>query len=388
MTVYMDHAATGRIRSEVLTEMLPYLSKEFGNPSSLHTPGFHAKNAVQSAREKLAGLLNCEINEIYFTSGGTEADNWAIKGYLLANEERGRHVITSAVEHPAVLRTCEFMKRLGYRLTVLPVREDGTVAPESVETAIGPDTALISIQYANNEIGTVQPIEEIGAIAERCGVAFHTDAVQAVGTVPMSLSQLPVTMLSAGAHKFGGPKGTGFLYVKNGTKLESLMHGGPQEMRMRAGTENVAAAVGMAKALELSLAEDYSKVSAVRDYMEQRILKEIPDVSVNGRRPAADSSLSGEHSRMERLPGNLNLSFAGVEASALLVYLDLAGIAASGGSACSSAEKRPSDVLRAIGVNEPYLSGTVRFSLGPENTMEEADYVVDCLSEIIGKLRH
>lgn len=371
-TIYFDHAATTRVRKCAHQAMIPFLDMDFGNPSSLHGPGLAAKKAIQQSRAKIAAHLGCESNEILFTSGGTESDNWAIEGYLFGNPKAGKHIITSAIEHPAVIRTCEFMKRFGYELTVLPVTGEGIVTPESVARAIRPDTALISIQTANNEIGTIEPIREIGAIAEERGVAFHTDAVQAVGVLPICLKNLPVTMLSASGHKFGGPKGVGFLYVKNGTKLEPLLHGGPQEKRMRAGTENVPAIVGMAAALSEAMEQGTGKTAEIRDYLQERILAEIPDVIVNG---------------ANRLPGSLSVSIAGVEASSVLVFLDLAGIAASGGSACSSAENKPSYVLQAIGVSEPYLSGTVRFTVGADNTKEEAEYVVKVLKESVGKLR-
>ncbi len=372
--IYMDHAATSAVSERAYQAMLPYFREQFGNPSSLHGPGLFAKKAVQEARAKIATLLGCETNEILFTSGGTEADNWAIKGYLPGNPDKGKHIITSAIEHPAVLRTCEAMKRFGYELTVLSPDSSGRINPADMAARIRPDTVLISIQTANNEIGTVQPVEEIAYIAEEHGIAFHTDAVQAVGTLPIRLKDSRITMLSASAHKFGGPKGVGFLYVRNGTKLEPLLHGGPQEKRMRAGTENVAGIVGTAVALEGALSEDYQKVKELRGYMQDRITAEIPDTRVNG-------------AGAGRLPGNLSVSFGGVEATSLLVFLDLAGIAASGGSACSSAENKPSAVLHAIGVSEPYLSGTVRFSLSPENSKEEADYVVQVLKESVGKLR-
>ncbi len=373
-TIYFDHAATTKVKEQALAAMLPFLREQFGNPSSLHGPGLLAKKAMQQARAEIAGLLGCETNEILFTSGGTEADNWAIQGYLLGNPGAGKHIITSAVEHPAVLKTCEFMKRFGYEVTVLPVTKEGVVTPESVRQAIRKDTALITVQTANNEIGTVEPIEEIGRIAAERGIAFHTDAVQAVGTLPIDLKSLPVTMLSASGHKFGGPKGVGFLYVKNGTKLEPLLHGGPQEKRMRAGTENVPGIVGMAAALSEALKQDYEKVAALRDYFEERIIAEIPDVRING-------------SGVNRLPGTSSISIRNVEASSVLVFLDLAGIAASGGSACTSAENKPSEVLRAIGAEEPYLSGTVRFTFSTDNVREEADYAVDVLKETVKKLR-
>ena len=372
--IYMDHAATSAVSERACRAMLPYLREQFGNPSSLHAPGLSVKKALQEARAKIAGLLGCEVNEILFTSGGTESDNWAIKGYLAGNPAKGRHIITSAIEHLAVLRTCESMKRFGYELTVLSPDSSGIITPANLTAHIRPDTALISIQSANNEIGTIQPVAELAAEAAERGIAFHTDAVQAVGTLPVQLRESSVTMLSASGHKFGGPKGVGFLYVKNGTKLEPLLHGGPQEKRMRAGTENVAGIVSMAEALGEALSLDYQKVAELRDYMQERIISEIPDVRVNG-------------AEAPRLPGNLSVSFGGVEATSVLVFLDLAGIAASGGSACSSAENKPSSVLQAIGVTEPYLSGTVRFTLSPENTREEADYTVQVLKETVAKLR-
>lgn len=373
--IYLDHAATTRVKEEALNAMLPYLREQFGNPSSLHGPGLAAKKALRSARERIAAVLGCEINEILFTSGGTESDNQAIKGFLLANPAKGKHIITSAIEHPAVLRTCEFMKRFGYELTVLKPDENGIISAKDVERAIRPDTTLISIQYANNEIGVIEPVREIGEAAAERGIAFHTDAVQAVGQLPIDLKTLPVTMLSASGHKFGAPKGVGFLYVRNGTKLEPLFHGGPQEKRLRAGTENVPSIVAMAKALELTAeVTTGTYVQTLRDHMEARIRAEIPDIIING-------------AAAPRLPGSLSISIDGVEATSVLVFLDLAGIAASGGSACSSAENKPSEVLQAIGREEPYLSGTVRFTFSADNTLEEADLAADVLRETVMKLR-
>ena len=373
--IYLDHAATTRVKEEALNAMLPYLREQFGNPSSLHGPGLAAKKALRSARERIAAVLGCEINEILFTSGGTESDNQAIKGFLLANPAKGKHIITSAIEHPAVLRTCEFMKRFGYELTVLKPDENGIISAKDVERAIRPDTAIISIQYANNEIGVIEPVREIGEVAAERSIAFHTDAVQAVGQLPIDLKTLPVTMLSASGHKFGAPKGVGFLYVRNGTKLEPLLHGGPQEKRLRAGTENVPSIVAMAKALELTAGvETGTYVQTLRDHMEARIRAEIPDIIING-------------AAAPRLPGSLSISIGGVEATSVLVFLDLAGIAASGGSACSSAENKPSEVLQAIGREEPYLSGTVRFTFSADNTLEEADLAADVLRETVMKLR-
>ena len=373
--IYLDHAATTRVKEEALNAMLPYLREQFGNPSSLHGPGLAAKKALRSARERIAAVLGCEINEILFTSGGTESDNQAIKGFLLANPAKGKHIITSAIEHPAVLRTCEFMKRFGYELTVLKPDENGIISVKDVERAIRPDTALISVQYANNEIGVIEPVREIGEAAAERGIAFHTDAVQAVGQLPIDLKTLPVTMLSASGHKFGAPKGVGFLYVRNGAKLEPLLHGGPQEKRLRAGTENVPSIVAMAKALELTAGVvTGTYVQTLRDHMEARIRAEIPDTIING-------------AAAPRLPGSLSISIGGVEATSVLVFLDLAGIAASGGSACSSAENKPSEVLQAIGREEPYLSGTVRFTFSADNTLEEADLAADVLRETVMKLR-
>lgn len=395
--IYLDHAATTRVKNEAYEAMLPFLKEQFGNPSSLHGPGLAAKKAMQDARERIAGILGCETNEICFTSGGTESDNQAIIGFLLANPSKGKHIITSAIEHPAVLRTCEFMKRFGYELTVLKPNPDGIITADEVERAIRPDTALISIQYANNEIGVIEPVREIGTIAGAHGIAFHTDAVQATGQLPIDLKTLPVTMLSASGHKFGAPKGIGFLYVRSGTKLEPLLHGGPQEKRLRAGTENVPSIVAMAKALELTAggtareskrgadggkndpqsgnpASTGTYVKSLRDRMEARIRTEIPDIIIN-----AEAA--------PRLSGTLSVSIGGVEATSVLVFLDLAGIAASGGSACSSAENRPSGVLQAIGRDEPYLSGTVRFTFSADNTPEEADYAADVLRDTVMRLR-
>ncbi|MBO4696317.1 MAG: cysteine desulfurase [Lachnospiraceae bacterium] len=396
--IYLDNAATARVKNEAYEAMLPFLKEQFGNPSSLHGPGLAAKKAMQSARERIAGILGCETNEILFTSGGTEADNLAVKGYLLANPSKGKHIITSAIEHPAVLRSCEFMKKLGYELTVLKPDQNGIISAEAAERAIRPDSALISIQYANNEIGVIEPVEEIAKAAAAHGIAFHTDAVQAAGQLPIDLKTLPVTMLSASGHKFGAPKGIGFLYVRSGTKLEPLLHGGPQEKRLRAGTENVPAIAAMARALELTACgSDSGSVNAdggmsagkeipqtcsptaayiqsLRDHMESRIRAEIPDVIINGE-------------GAPRLPGTLSVSIGGVEAATVLVFLDLAGIAASGGSACSSAENKPSEVLRAIGREEPYRTGTVRFTFSADNTKEEADYAADVLRETVTKLR-
>ena len=375
MNIYADNAATTRMSRAAINAMLPYLETEYGNPSSLHGPGLAAKKALRSARERIAAVLGCEINEILFTSGGTESDNQAIKGFLLANPAKEKHIITSAIEHPAVLRTCEFMKRFGYELTVLKSDENGIISVKDVERAIRPDTVIISIQYANNEIGVIEPVREIGEAAAERGIAFHTDAVQVVGQLPIDLKTLPVTMLSASGHKFGAPKGVGFLYVRNGTKLEPLLHGGPQEKRLRAGTENVPSIVAMAKALELTAGvATGTYVQTIRDHMEARIRAEIPDIIING-------------AAAPRLPGSLSISIGGVEATSVLVFLDLAGIAASGGSACSSAENKPSEVLQAIGREEPYLSGTVRFTFSADNTLEEADLAADVLRETVMKLR-
>ncbi|MBP5411271.1 MAG: cysteine desulfurase [Lachnospiraceae bacterium] len=393
MAIYLDNAASMKTRAEALAAAMPYLAEEYGNPSSLHTPGLSAKKAIQKAREDLATCLWCKPSEIVFTSGGTESDNLAIKGYFEANCERGKHIITTNIEHHAVSGSIEWLRGHGAEVTVLPVDSEGLITAAQVAEAIRPDTILIAIQYANNEIGTVQPIAEIATLARERGIAFFTDAVQAVGHVPFALGSaegagklpagdtpynyLGITMLAGSAHKFGGPKGTGFLFVREGTKLVPQMHGGPQEMRLRAGTEHVAGIVGMAAALIGScreLRESSRRVRALRNAMIDRILAEIPDSRVNG-------------SRTNRLPGNVSVSFAGVEAASVLVMMDMAGIACSGGSACTSASGTVSHVIEALHIPSEYENGTIRMTISPATTRAEIDAAVTALEGIIEKLR-
>ena len=394
MAIYLDNAASMKTRSEALAAAMPYLTAEYGNPSSLHSPGLSAKKAIQKAREDIATCLWCKPNEIVFTSGGTESDNLAVKGFFEANRERGKHIITTNIEHHAVSGSIEWLCRQGAEVTVLPVDGEGLITAKQVEAAIRPDTILIAIQFANNEIGTVQPIAEIAATAKQRGIAFFTDAVQAVGHLPFAMGssvgagKLPIgstsrdyegiTMLSAAAHKFGGPKGVGFLFVREGTKLAPQMHGGPQEMRLRAGTENVPGIVGMAAALIAScreLRESMVRMNALRSVMTDRVLAEIPDSRVNG-------------SLTHRLSGNISFSFAGVEAASVLVLMDMAGVACSGGSACTSAEGKVSHVIEAIGVPQEYRNGTVRFTLSGDTTSADVDAAVQALVNSVRKLRH
>ncbi len=381
MGIYLDNAATRAMRPEVVEAMMPYFAEQYGNPSSLHEFGLKAKKALQEARGEVARRLECKPHEVYFTSGGTEADNWAIQGYLRANPDKGSHIITSAVEHHAILHTCQYLEKQGYTVTYLPVDENGVVSVERLRAAIRPETALISIMYANNEIGTVMPIPQIGALAKLHGIAFHCDAVQAVGHFRIAPEELGITMLSASAHKIGGPKGMGFLYVKDGTKMEPLLYGGAQEKRLRAGTENVAGAVGLAKAMEVvyeKMKENEVHLRDLSQHLVRRVMREIPYVKLNG---TADFTNGGRHR------GIVSLSFAYVEASALLVYLDMQGIHCSGGSACTSASGAPSHVIQALGLPPTLVNGTVRISLDENNTIQEMDEVAAALREIVARLR-
>lgn len=393
MAIYLDNAAAMRARAEALAAAMPYMAEQYGNPSSLHTPGLTAKKAIQKAREDIATCLWCKPNELVFTSGGTESINLGIKGFFEANRSRGKHIITTNIEHHAVSESLAWLRTLGADITVLPVNGEGLITVEQIARAIRPDTVLIAVQYANNEIGSIQPIAEIAGFAKEKGIALFVDAVQAVGHVPFALGSaegagklpqgttsqdfLGITMLAASAHKFGGPKGTGFLFVREGTKLAPQMHGGPQEMRLRAGTENVPGIVGMAAAIISScreLREDSRKMRALRDNMIDRILETIPDSRVNG-------------TRTNRLPGNVSISFAGVEAASVLVLMDMAGIACSGGSACTSASGTLSHVIQAIHMPEEYENGTIRMTLSPDTTRAEVDAAIAALTEIVAKLR-
>ena len=373
--IYLDHAATTAVHPDVLKEMLPYFTDKFGNPSSVYA---NNKNKLTEARETIAGALGAKPEEIYFTAGGSESDNWALKCTAEAYGVHGGHIITTKIEHHAILHTCKYLENRGYDVTYLDVDENGLIDLNTLEAAIRPDTFLISIMFANNEIGTIEPIKEIGEIAHRHGILFHTDAVQAFGQIPIHVDEMSIDMLSASGHKFNGPKGIGFLYIKKGLKLKSFIHGGQQERGRRAGTENVPGIVGIAKACEIAMTEmeeRMKKETELRDYLIERILKEIPYTRLNG------------HSR-KRLPNNVNISFQFVEGESILIMLDMAGICASSGSACTSGSVDPSHVLLAIGLPHEIAHGSLRLTLGYENTKEEMDTVVDNLKRIITNLRN
>ena len=373
--IYMDNAATTATRPEVLEAMLPYFTQHYGNPSSIHAFGRDARRALENARKQVAAALNCEPREVYFTAGGSESDNWAIRCAL--QNKQGKHIITSAIEHHAVLHTCEYMEKQGYEVTYLPVDEYGIVSVEDVKKAIRPDTALITIMAANNEIGTIQPIAEIGKIAKKAGILFHTDAVQAIGAIPVDVKEWNVDMLSLSGHKFHAPKGVGALYIRKGIRISNLIYGGAQERGLRAGTENLPGIVGLGKAIELAVAElpEYAeRMTKLRDKLIDGILSNVSDVQLNGH-------------RTQRLPGNVNVSVRYVEGEALLMRLDLAGIAASSGSACTSGSLDPSHVLLAIGLPHEIAHGSLRLSLGSETTEADVDYVIETLPNIVNTLR-
>ncbi len=376
--VYFDNAATTRVKEEVLEAMLPVFTDNFGNASSTYTtPGQRARKALSDARRTVAAALNAEEREIFFTGGGSESDNWAIKGYALKNKSKGNHIITTAVEHHAVLHTCEFLEKHGFEVTYLPVDEEGAVSAEQVRAAIRPDTLLVSVMFANNEIGTINPIAEIGAVCREKGVAFHTDAVQAVGAVPIDVKAMNIDMLSASGHKFHGPKGIGVLYIKKGLRLDNLIHGGAQENGRRAGTENIPGAVGLAKALSIAvetMEEKTAKLTAMRDKIIDTILAEVPYVRLNG-------------PRENRLPNNVSICFRYIEGESLLLSLDMKGFVVSSGSACTSGSLDPSHVLLAIGLPHEIAHGSMRVSLSGENTMEEVDAFLAELPPIVRRLR-
>lgn len=375
--IYMDNAATTAVKPEVFEKMKPYFMENYSNPSSVYSFAGEAKKAVDDARDIIAGALNAKAAEIYFTGGGSEADNWAIKATAEAYKNKGKHIITSAIEHHAVLHTCGWLERHGYEVTYLPVDENGTVSPEKVEEAIRPDTILISIMFANNEIGTIEPIKEIGEIAEKHGVLFHTDAVQAFGHVPIDVQEMHIDMLSASGHKFHGPKGIGFMYMRNGLKLGSFIHGGAQERSRRAGTHNVPGIVGMGEAARIAMEQleaNAAKETEVRDYLIARVEKEIPYIKVNGHRE-------------NRLPNNINICFSFIEGESLLIMLDQKGICASSGSACTSGSLDPSHVLLAIGLPHEIAHGSLRLTISEDTTKEDADFVVDNLKSIVERLR-
>ena len=378
MRVYMDNAATTRVTEPVLEAMQPYFCEIYGNPSSLHSFGREAHKALDHARQQVADAIGANPNEIYFTGCGTESDNWALRGAAYARQGKGRHIITTQIEHHAILHTCEQLEKEGFEVTYLPVDEYGFVRPESLQAALRPDTTIVSIMAANNEIGTVEPIAELCKIAKDAGALFHTDAVQAVGAIPIDVKAWNVDMLSMSGHKLHAPKGVGALYIRSGVRIDRLLRGGAQERNQRAGTENLASIVGLGQAIELAcrtLPERAARISALRDHMIGRILAEIPYTRLNG------------HPE-KRLPGNANVSIRFIEGEALLLRLDMAGIAASTGSACASGSLDPSHVLLAIGLPHEIAHGSLRLSLSEENTLEEADYAVDQLKEIVRFLRN
>lgn len=374
---YFDHAATTATKEEVLKEMLPYFTLNYGNASSIYSIGRKSKKAVEESRHKVARAIGAEAKEIYFTSCGSESDNLAIKGVAFANKEKGNHIITTKIEHPAVLHTCQHLEREGFKVTYLNVDSEGLINLNELEEAITPQTILISIMFANNEIGTIQPIKEIGAIAKKNNIYFHTDAVQAVGNVRINVNELNIDLLSMSAHKFYGPKGMGALYVRNGVKFEKIQDGGHQERNMRAGTENVAGIVGLGKAIELAYEnfDDYNKkLTDLRDYYFSQVEEKIPDIKINGH-------------RTKRLPGNANISFKFIEGESLLLYLDARGICASSGSACTSGSLDPSHVLLAIGLPHEIAHGSLRVTFGDDNEKGDVDFLVEALVEIVEKLR-
>ena len=375
--IYMDNGATTRVTEPVFEAMQPYFCEIYGNPSSAHNFGYVSRHAVDAAREQVARAINADVNEIYFTGCGTESDNWAVRGAAYENMKKGRHIITTAIEHHAILHTCAQLEKEGFEVTYLPVDEYGFVTPEQLDAAIRPDTTLVSIMTANNEIGTIEPIAELAAVCKKHGVLFHTDAVQAIGSVKIDVKAMQIDMLSMSGHKFHAPKGIGVLYIRKGVRLQQFMNGGAQERNRRAGTENLASIVGIGKAIELATADidaHNAQLSAIRDHMIERILKEIPYTRLNGH-PTT------------RLPGNVNVCFRFIEGESLLMLLDAKGIAGSSGSACTSGSLDPSHVLLAIGLPHEIAHGSLRLSLSEENTMEEADYVVDALVEIVSRLR-
>ena len=375
--IYLDNAATTKTRPEVVEAMLPYFTEFYGNPSSVYTFSAKSKEAVTKAREIIADSLGVKSNEIYFTAGGSEADNWALVAAAEAYEAKGKHIITSKIEHHAILHTCEYLEKRGYEVTYLDVDENGVVKLDELKKAIRPDTILISIMFANNEIGTIEPIKEIGAIAKEHGVLFHTDAVPAYGHVPISADEYNIDMLSASGHKINGPKGIGFLYIRKGVKIRSFIHGGAQERRRRAGTENVPGIVGFGKAVQLAMdemEERTKKEVEMREYLMEKVLREVPFTRING-------------SRTSRLPNNINFAFQFIEGESLLIKLDMAGICGSSGSACTSGSLDPSHVLLAIGLPHEIAHGSLRLTLSEENTMEEMDITADKIKEIVAYLR-
>ncbi len=375
--IYLDNAATTAVKPEVFEAMKPYFLEEYANPSSVYSFAQRSARAVEQVRSQIAGMLHAKSNEIYFTAGGSEANNWALKVIAELKREKGKHIITSNIEHHSVLYTCEYLEKQGYEVTYLNVDENGLISLEELKASIRPDTILISIMFANNEIGTIEPIAEIGKIANEHGIVFHTDAVQAFAHIPIDVAAMHIDVLSASAHKFNGPKGVGFLYLKSNIKIQPFIHGGAQERGKRAGTLNVPGIVGMGKAAELAEKEMDTRIkkeTEIRDYLIQNIREHIPYVKLNG-------------DEQKRLPNNVNFSFRFIEGESLLLLLDRAGICGSSGSACTSGSLDPSHVLLAIGLPHEIAHGSLRLTLSEENTKEEADYVVEQLQNIIEKLR-
>lgn len=375
--IYLDNAATTKTAPEVLEAMLPYFTEYYGNPSSVYSFASRNKDEITKQRDIIADALGAKGNEIYFTAGGSESDNWALKATAEAYRDKGNHIITTKIEHHAILHTAEYLEKNGFEVTYLDVDENGVVDLEKLKAAIRPETILISVMFANNEIGTVEPIKEIGAIAKEHGILFHTDAVQAFGQLPINVDECQIDMLSASGHKLNGPKGIGFLYIRKGVKIRSFVHGGAQERRRRAGTENVPGIIGLGTAVKRAVKTMQDRTAQeieLRNYMIDRIEKEIPYAKLNGH-------------RTNRLPNNVNFSFRFVEGESLLIMLDMKGICASSGSACTSGSLDPSHVLLAIGLPHEIAHGSLRLTLSEETTKEEIDYVVDSLKEIVDKLR-
>lgn len=375
--IYLDNAATTRVSEGVLAAMLPYFCETYGNPSSIYEFSMQSKKALVTARETIASAIGCEPSEIYFTSGGSEADNWALRGIAEALAGKGKHIITTKIEHHAIINTCKWLEKQGCRVTYVGVDENGMVKLDELRRAICAETILISVMTANNEIGTLQPVEEIGRLAREHGIYFHTDAVQAFGHIPMNVKKMNIDLMSTSGHKLNGPKGIGFLYVRQGIVLPSFIHGGGQERGRRAGTENVPGIVGFAQAVreaEAAMQERAARECALRDYFMEEVLRRIPYARVNG-------------SRKDRLPNNVNFSFQFVEGESLLIMLDMQGICASSGSACTAGSLEPSHVLMALGMPEEVAHGSIRFTLGADTTKEELDFVIARMEEIIAKLR-
>lgn len=375
--VYLDYSATTPVKKEVLDEMIPYFTEHYGNPSSLYSIAQESKEALEKARARVAKLINADVNEVFFTAGGSESDNWALEGVVDALKGKGNHIITTKIEHHAILHTAEFLEKHGIDVTYVGIGEDGRVDPAEIEAAITDKTVLISVMYVNNEIGTIQPIKEISDIAKKHSITFHTDAVQALGNVHIDVKEQGIDLMSMSSHKIYGPKGIGAMYIKRGTKISNLIHGGAQESKKRAGTENLPGIVGFGKAAELAyehLDEHINKVSELRNYFIDQVTSKIPYTKVNG-------SMEYRH------PGNANISFEFIEGESMLILLDMNGIAVSTGSACSSKSLTPSHVLSALGIPVENIHGTLRFTIGDFTTKEDVDYVVEKLVEIVEKLR-